>query len=379
MYIISISHKTAPVGIRELFSFTAKEQEEFIGQAMKNGHIGECVLLSTCNRSEVYFTGDPMGVSEMEKLLSEFKKEKLELLLKYFLVYNEEKAMRHLFLVTCGMDSMVIGEDEILGQVKEAYARALHLGATGYLLNTLFQAAITCAKRIKTDTRLSKTPVSIGTLAANEVFNFPKEQKCVLIIGLTGKMGTIIMKNLYGKSNIRMIGTSRSHNLIETIGQAYDKVTMIDYKLRYRYMDQADIIISATSSPHYTVTGHELSENLHTDKERLFLDLAVPMDIDKDIVKLGRISIHDIDYFNQASRENTQVKEQETVQASLILEEHLDAVKKELAFRAFVPDIPKLGRIFENRSLESVLYEIKDRASSEELTVLVRLLEKLNG
>ena len=99
--------------------------------------------------------------------------------------------MRHLFQVTCGMDSMVIGEDEILGQVKDAYNNALDQGTTKYLLNTLFQAAITCAKRIKTDTKLSKTPVSIGTLVANEIFHFPKEQKTVLIIGLTGKMGTI--------------------------------------------------------------------------------------------------------------------------------------------------------------------------------------------
>lgn len=377
MYIISISYKTAPVEIRELFSFTVGEQKEFLNLVIKNEHIDECVLVSTCNRSEVYFTGDSQALQVMEKQLAEFKKEELELLLKYFLVYQEEKAIRHLFFVTCGMDSMVIGEDEILGQVKEAYTIALGLGATKYLLNTLFQAAITCSKKIKTDTKLSKIPVSIGTLVANEISNYPKEQKTVLIIGLTGKMGTIIMKNLYERQNVQLIGTSRSHNSIEAINRDYQNVKMIDYRSRYQYMDEADIIISATTSPHYTITFHELAGVIRTQKDRLFIDLSVPMDIDKDIAKISNIIIHDIDYFDQASISNTQVKEQETIRASQIMEEHLDMVKKELAFREFVPDISKACQVFETLSFENVLYEIRDKANSEELTVFLQLLRKL--
>ncbi len=121
MYIISISHKTAPVNIRELFSFTGEEREAFLSGMSGNGHIEEAVLVSTCNRTEVYFDGDSRAITEMERRLADFKKAELELLKKYFLVYSDEKAIRHLFQVTCGMDSMVIGEDEILGQVKEAY------------------------------------------------------------------------------------------------------------------------------------------------------------------------------------------------------------------------------------------------------------------
>lgn len=377
MNIISISHKTAPVEIREIFSFTQEEQEAFLKQVLKNEHIEECVLISTCNRTEVYFCGDSQAIQVMEQQLAEFKKADLELLIKYFLVFCDEKAIRHLFHVTCGMDSMVIGEDEILGQVKDAYEKALRKKATKYLLNTLFQAAITCAKRIKTDTMLSKTPVSIGTLVANEIFHFQKAVKNVLIIGLSGKMGTIIMKNIYGKQNIEIVGTSRSHNMIDMICMDYQNVKMIEYKFRYQYMEEADIIISATTSPHYTVTYHELTEHIHTEKERLFIDLSVPMDIDKDVTKIGRATIHDIDYFDKASVNNTQIKEQETLRALAIIEEHMDEVCKELSFHGFLTVIPKVRQVFEERTFDNILYEMKNKANNEELTVILDLFKKI--
>lgn len=382
MYVISISHKIATVEIRERFSFSKEEQEEFLRLVMDQGHYEECVILSTCNRCEVYFTPSLANagfeaVQEMEKLLTEFKKTELSLLLKYFLVYNEEKAIQHLFSVTCGMDSMVIGEDEILGQVKDAYNRALNLKATKYMLNTLFQAAITCAKKIKTDTRLSKTPVSIGTLAANEVFRFGGDIKRVLIIGMTGKMGTIIMKNLYGKENIQITGTSRNHNSIEIINREYRNLRMIEFKERYEYIDEADIVISATTSPHYTITCKELSESIRTRKERLFLDLSVPLDIDREITKLDGVTLHDIDFYQQISRQNIELKEQETIRAAQMIEEHLDNAKKEVIFHSFLPDLPDIGNALEKIRPANLIYELKDRANSEELSVMLQLVRKL--
>jgi glutamyl-tRNA reductase len=313
----------------------------------------------------------------MQQLLSDFKKAELEELKKFFLIYRDEKAIRHLFQVTCGMDSMVIGEDEILGQVKEAYDRARKLGTTKYLFNTLFQAAITCAKKIKTDTKLSKTPISIGTLVANEIFHYPKDRKKVLIIGLTGKMGTIILKNIYHRPDIEVIGTSRSHNSIVKYGTDFENITMIDYQSRYLYMEEADIIISTTASPHYTITYHELSENIREVKDRLFIDLAVPMDIDKDIVKLNKVCLYDIDYFEKASQNNSLLKEKEIFCAQAIMEEQLNEVLKELYFHSFIPDIPKLKQVFEDRKFESLLYEIRDKAKSEELHVMLKLFREL--
>lgn len=377
MYVIGISHKNAPVSVRELFSLSKEEQEIFLTKVKSNEHIHECVLLSTCNRSELYFSGDHQALQEMQRYFAEFKNLQPELLMKYFLVYQGEKAMRHLFYVTCGMDSMVLGEDEILGQVKTAYIRALHHGTTKYLFNTLFHAAIACAKKIKTETKLSKTPVSVGTLAANEVFRFPGDDKTVMIIGLTGKLGSIIMKNIYDRANIKILGTTRSHPSTDLINREYDKVYMIDYEQRYHYMDQADIIISATTSPHYTITCHELKEHIRTQKERLFLDLSVPLDMDQEIVKLGGVILHDIDYFEQVSVSNTQMKLQETDQAIYILEECLDEVKKQLTFHEFIEALPIISRKLEKLSFEHVLYEIKEKSNSTELTAVLGALRKL--
>ncbi len=377
MNIISISYKTTPVNIRELFAFSKEEQEEFLKLVQRQGQIKEIVLVSTCNRTEIYFSGDSKVIPVMEQLLSDFKQAALEDVRKYLLVYNGERAIRHLFQVTCGMDSMVLGEDEILGQMREAYEKALGLGSTGYLLNTLFQAAIACAKQIKTDTKLSKTPISIGTLVANEIFRFPKEGKKVLIIGLTGKMGTIIMKNIYCRQKIEIIGTSRSHNSREEYSANYEKVTMVDYKMRYQYMDEADVIISATTSPHYTVTFHELADNLHTRKERLFIDLSVPMDIDEDITGINKVKLYNIDYFKEASKHNSLRKEEEADRAGSILEEHLEETKKELCFHDFLPDLPRVREVFEKHTFEKLLYELRDKASQEELFVLLDLYRRL--
>lgn len=375
--IISISHKTATVSIRELFSFSKEEQEIFIKKVLTSEHIQECILVSTCNRSEVYFSGDKFAISEMQQYLADFKNADLEDLMKYFHVYSEEMAIKHLFQVTCGLDSMVIGEDEILGQVKEAYDRALCLGATKYMLNTLFQAAITCAKKIKTETKLSKIPVSIGTLVVNEILQFPKESKKVVIIGLSGKMGTIIMKNLYKRPNIEITGTSRSHNLIQQCSMIAPNVKVVDYKDRYQYMDEADIIISATTSPHYTITVHELEGAISEEKQRLFIDLSVPTDIDKGIIKISKTSLLDIDHYTEASKNNTQVKEQETIQAQLMIEEYLEEVQKELSFHDFLVELPKVRKAFEERSFDSILYGMKDKATSEELATVLELFRKL--
>lgn len=374
---ISISHKNAPVEIRALFSFSIEEQERFMGGIRGNDAPQECVLLSTCNRTELYFRGSKEEIIQQQERLAEFKQIEVEVLRKYFYTYLDDKAISHLFQVVCGMDSMVIGEDEILGQAKEAYERARKLGTTKYLLNTLFQAAITCAKKIKTDTRLSKTSVSIGTLVANEVLNYQKDGKKVLIIGASGKIGSIVMKNLYGKPGIELICTSRRHNAIESLYGCYKKLVIVDYLDRYQSMNDADIIISATTSPHYTITYQELSEHIKIHKKRIFIDLSVPMDIDKDVIKQEGAVLHDMDYYNEVAKQNILIKEQEITEAWRILKKHEEEVKKDISFHEFLPQIPRVKQNLAGRSFENVLYELKEKANHEEFSGLLKLLQEM--
>ncbi len=379
IYNINISHKSAPVEIRALFAFTESEKREFLKKAIFIDSISECVLITTCNRTEIYVAGDVTAPIDSIKLLTSFKRVDYESMVRFLLRYDEDKAMKHLFRVTCGLDSMLIGEDEILGQVKDAFSLAKDEGATGYYLNTLFRDAISCAKKIKTDTKLSKTPISIGTLTANEVFAFQSESeiKNVLIIGLSGKMGTIVMKNLYHGKGIQITGTIRTHNLPNEVVVVYPKVKMIDYKERYDKIKEADIIISATASPHFTLTYHELKKHLDRNKKRLFIDLSVPMDIDKEIQNLEGIKLIDIDYFKELSESNNRVKLKEAEAAELIIEEHLEELQKELTFRRFLPSIPILKETLQESSLESVLYRLKNNITSTDLEIVLQSLQTL--
>ncbi len=375
MYCISISHKSAPVEIRELFSFSMEEEGRFSEKILQNEHITECVVISTCNRAELYFCGDNHAIHCVEQHLAEFKGIETERLLKYFLIFEQERAVKHLFMVACGMDSMLLGEDEILGQVRGAYERALEKGTTNYELNTLFQAAISCAKKIKTDTKVSKTPVSIATLAANEILRYPGENKTVLMIGLSGKMGGIIYKNIYGRDNLHIIGTTRNH--CKEFDIKSDQVTWVDYHNRYDYVEEADIIVSATTSPHYTITFHEVSEKIKTDKQRLFIDLSVPTDIDQNMVKLPGAILYDIDHYRGLSETNNAVKQKEMEFAGLIMEERMEEVMKEIHFHDFLSDLARVRRVFETKRFDHVLYELRDLASEDELIHLLKLLRKL--
>lgn len=381
MYCMSVSHKKAPVAIRERFSFSQEEKTEFMERLAADEAVTGVVVLSTCNRSEIYVSGTKNAIGVLQREAAAFKKVRLEELLKYLNIYSGENATGHLFKVACGFDSMVLGEDEILGQVRDAYQLAKDEGRADYELNVLFQRAIACAKRIKTDTNLSRTPLSIATLVANQVFRFEKGdgEKNVMVIGMTGKMGLSITKNILSKPGIRVTGTVRSHKADMTLEARGDRVELVHYRDRYEYMDQMDIVISATSGPHYTVTLEELSGKLTEKKKRLFIDVAVPVDMDPEIRSVEGLTLYDIDYFETLSRNNTEIKEKELERARAIMEEEFDEALKEMIFHPYVRKLGEMKEAFSGKSLDTLLYRIRDHVSSEDLKVVLRTLDGLEG
>ena len=285
----------------EEISRLEEEKKEFMELLVRKEAVTGIVVLCTCNRSEVYVSGTKYAIGELQREIADYKNIRLEELLKYLNIYSGESAIRHLFKVACGFDSMVLGEDEILGQVKDAYQMSKAQKTVDYEMNVLFQKAVTCAKRIKTDTRLSKTPLSIATLVANEVFRFEngRDMKKVMVIGMSGKMGSIITKNIISKPGIEITGTVRRHNACLTVNVQSDRVKVVDYRDRYQYMNDMDIVISATLGPHYTVTYEELSKVLEDGRKRLFIDVAVPVDMDPSIGEIDGLSLFDIDFKKQ--------------------------------------------------------------------------------
>ncbi|HJC47677.1 MAG TPA: glutamyl-tRNA reductase [Candidatus Lachnoclostridium pullistercoris] len=378
MYCISVSHKKAPVNIREKFALSNEEKAAFIQKLKKNPQISGCVVLCTCNRSEIYITGSRTAIGELQREVAEFKNLSLQEILKYLNLYSGDRAIAHLFKVCCGFDSMVLGEDEILGQVRDAYQLSLEQNGADYELNVLFQRALAAAKRIKTDTNLSRTPLSIATLVANEVFHFEKEgEKRVMVIGMSGKMGSTITKNILSKPGIQVTGTYRSHKPDFVMEVKSERVKLVEYKDRYRYMNDMDIVVSATSGPHYTVTKTELDQVLTDRKKRLFIDVAVPIDMDPEIRSEEGLTLYDIDYFETLSKNNTEIKMRELDRARALMEEDLDAAVREMMFHPYIRRMGELHQAFDGKKLETVLFKIRDHVSSDDLKVILRTLDGL--
>lgn len=378
MFCISISFKKTPVSIRQQFAFSKEEQKRFLSFLWNSGGITGGVVLSTCNRSEIYVTGRKGALEAVENALSRLKDIDKEQIKTYCLFYSGKKAVRHLFRVACGLDSMVMGEDEILRQVKEAYQLSSENGFTNGEINIIFQGALHFAKQSKSETRLSSTPISIGTLTANAVEEYFLNncQNTVLVIGATGKIGSIVAKDLIAKG-ISVIGTRRrKHQGEEIFLSSYENIVWVDFDKRYDYVPQADAVISATSSPHYTLTRREF-EKRSEGKEYLLIDLAVPYDIDKEIGKKEGITLYDIDYFESLSRKNNNIKMAELGKAEGLLEECLEEVLKNLYVRRFKMHMS--GEEPEEWYYKMIFY-LKDVLGSDEfLHVLDKLEKKRDG
>lgn len=199
--LISISHQNAPLAIRELFAFSESVQEDLMRQMLEREYALECVIISTCNRTEVYTYSErrESNFTDMQNLLLEFAEaSEVENMGEYVRFYSGPGAVKHLFHVAAGLDSMVMGEDQILGQVKRAHEQARKIGTCDVYLNTLFRYAVTAAKKVKTETDLSRTTVSTATMAikaAEQVLGTLYGRK-VMLIGASGKIGSVVLKNL---------------------------------------------------------------------------------------------------------------------------------------------------------------------------------------
>lgn len=374
MECISISHKTAKSMDRQKCFIPKEELSIYLQEIIGLDRVEQCVILSTCNRTEIYVQGEENGFNGLEKIMAKAAGKDGEWIKKLARRYQGRGALHHLFRVVCGMESMVIGEDEILGQVRNAYMFSKETGCTGYELNSVFQAALACAKRVKTETMISKTSVSVATLASNEVFRLPLVYKTVLLMGSSGQMGGIILKDLLSQENIRIIATSRSHNGIYHSGDP--RVENVNYTDRYDYLEAADAVISATSSPHYTLTAGRTAKAIKTPKERLFLDISMPPDLDGDIAGIEGCRLVALDDINRLAEENNRLKKQALVDAEEILEEELEKLCKVLAFHRFTRTDGGWKERYAGYSAEKLLYLLRDGLDSASFETVLDVLQK---
>lgn len=371
---ISFSYKSADIDLRKKLAFTDDTVCEISSKLIKAENVSECVIICTCNRTEVYYCGNKNSKNDVLNSLAEYSEITKALLSKHLLFFEADNAITHLFKVACGIDSMVIGEDEILGQTKSAYLSAKQNNTVSYELNMIFQAAFACAKKIKTETALSKTSVSTATLAANEAAKF-SDKVNVLVIGASGKIGTTVLKNLASHKNVSVRVTLRHHNsslnFIQDLG-----IETVPYQDRYEYIKSSDCIISATASPHYTITQYDLRNYLTDNKKRLFIDLAVPPDIEESVLKIDGVRLINIDYFQKLAKENNALKIDSVEAAKEIIKEEVDALKKDLIFHDFLPLLNKVKENFSDSFLENLIYKMKSDTSSDEFSAFIKVLKE---
>lgn len=397
--LLSISHKTARASLRGRFVFDSEQTKDILKQLtepdgqQENTGIEEAVLISTCNRTELYCSGTPENQNfiRMQHVLLaaagiEKNSETHMAALDAFRRFSDKNAIHHLFCVAAGLDSAVLGEDQILGQVRNAYFLAMESGYTKTTFHCLFQSAITAAKRMKTDTILSKSSVSTAGLALKTAMecqqNLPV--KNVMIIGASGKIGSIVLKDALDFQELNIFITAR-HELPHPLHGQDRRYTVIPYEKRYEYMPDMDIVISATASPHYTVMKeHFLAQNPPV-KKRVFFDLAVPADIEPEMSQVPETVCYSMEDMQELARQNNAAKLEALPKAKAILSKYEEQFVKNMAFGEALPAIAALSeRAQETLGQESAyslvhkfVCQAKKNCDADEFVQFTKILNKI--
>lgn len=258
------------------------------------------MIISTCNRTEIYFNGSLSGEEGLKKVFEIFKWDIN--LSKYCFYLDEKETVKHLMEVVCGFHSRILGEDQILGQIKSAYQKSLEMGAVKLELQRLFQDAITCGKRFRTEGRLYEIPVSSSSIAVNDAIN--KGAKKFMVIGY-GEVGTLVVKYALSHNIDSLKLVVRDITKIEYIDDI--RVEVMDYKHGREIINDMDCVISCTSAPHLIIEQKHIKE--YGDRLIIF-DLAVPRDVDEKVKNFNRVELLDIDDISSIDDENKKLRDE---------------------------------------------------------------------
>lgn len=335
-----IDYTAAEINIRQCFAFTKKAIAEALEKIKKNPVVKGCVILSTCNRMEVWLSLKDGADIDLPKCICDIKRMSSETYGKYLKVREGKEAVQHLFFLSAGMKSQIVGEDQILTQVKEAAAFSREQECMDHVLEVLFRMAVTAGKQVKTEVPMDKANFS----AAHQAIHFLKEQgirlseKKALVIG-NGEMGKITAQALMEEGADVTVTVRQYRSGVVNIPKGAKRM---NYGERYQYIPECDLIFSATASPNFTITK-ECLENCLQEKKQIYVDLAVPRDMEESIEELETVQMYDMDSFH-VEEKSKRMKEQYH-QAEEILKKHIQAFYDWEESRDLVPRIQKIGLV----------------------------------
>jgi glutamyl-tRNA reductase len=327
LVLIGMNHKTAPLDLRERLSISCEGDVDPLREIIKIPNLDGLIYLSTCNRVEVLTqTTDARETQEgLKDFILRHGNLSREDLARCLYCYEGQEAIRHLFRVTSSLDSLVMGEPQILGQVKDAYRQAVENGTTGIILNKIMHYAFRVAKRVRTETGLAANAVSVGYAAvelAKKIFG-GLQGKSVLLIG-AGEMSELAARHLVHYGAVQILIANRTPARAQQMAQEFHGRAVPMDQIEESLKD-VDIVISSTGAPGYVITGGMVAAALHRRKNRLLflIDIAVPRDIDPAAGALENVFLYNIDNLQDIVDENVRGRMQEAQKAETIINEEV--------------------------------------------------------
>jgi len=326
--LVGLNHRTAPVEVRERVSFTAEQARRASEELRSKGILEETLVLSTCNRSEVY--GVPPETSResapgLSTFLSEFHSVRLDVLGTSLYHHYDREAVRHLFRVAAGLDSMMLGEAEILGQVREAYRLAHEQGATGPVLNRLFQSALEVGKRVRAETELGARPMSVasaGVKLAERIFG-KLHDRCALILG-AGSVSEQVIAQLRDRGIARLFVMNRSKERADGLAKQYGG-EVLPWGEWEKALPMPDVIVSSVAADE-PVLRREIVERAmerRSNRSVFLMDLGLPRNVDATVGKLYNVYVYNMDDLTDIVAQNRQARENEIPKADSIVDEQV--------------------------------------------------------
>ena len=377
--LVGLSHKTAPVEVRERLAFDIGHMSEALRSLVSCDGISEAMILSTCNRVEVLV--EAMDDAPARDFLCSYHRVASDSIVNHLYTLRNNDVIRHIFRVASSLDSMVVGEPQILGQVKEAYRLAHDAGTVGVHIGSVMDRAFVVAKKVRNETGIAQSAVSVSYAAvelARKIFG-DLSGKSVMIIGAS-KMGELSAKHLKRAGVSMVLVTNRTFERAVEMAQVFDGAA-VPFEHLNDHIDRADIVISSTGAPHFVITKLQAERIIRQRKNRpiFFIDIAVPRDIDPAVNEIDNVFLYDIDDLQQVVDENIKERMSEAVRAEALVDNEVRAFRSKLQSREVVPTIVELRETLEKLRRDEIERNRKhlDPMNPEQQEALERITQSM--
>ena len=366
--LVGLSHKTAPIEIREKLTFPAHTQPQALSALTHDTEIAEAVILSTCNRTEIYaVSASESGTDAVIDFLCEFHDLDRDELTRYLYIVEDHAVVKYLFRVVSSLDSMVVGEAQILHQVKEAYDLSCESGASLRLFHRMFRQSFELGKRVRTETAIGENAVSISYAAvelAKKVFD-TLEGRTILVVG-AGKMSELTAKHLVSQGVRSVLVANRTFERAVELADKFEGQA-IPYEQLFERMREADIVISSTSAPGYVIDKAQIAGVMKGRRSPPFLiDIALPRAVDPAVNDLANAFVYDIDDLNGVVQSNLGERMREARRAEVIIDEEIATFETWIESLSVVPTIAAIRASAEQVRAEEYAKAVKRLGSLSE-------------